>query len=449
MNERKILIVDDEPDIRSLVQEILEDEGYTVCQAEDGRGARQAFLREQPQLVLLDVWMPDVDGITLLKEWKEGQKSDVPVVVMSGHGTVKTAVEATRLGAYDYIEKPLSTAKLLLTVRHALESGDMHRENLYLWQVSGGQRELIVGKSKPIVELRQTLERVAAHNAPAMILGEAGVGKEACAAYIHYSSTRCALPFQKTHIDSTNQSTNAQLLFGNADIPSAFESAEGGTLFIKDIALLDLELQQRLHQIVSSGRFTRTDHEMRHDVRIIAASRHDLPTLARQGKFLAELFYQLSVLPVHVPTLCERREDLPELLEHYANFLAEKEDLPFRRFSVASQNRLREYPWVGNLRELKNMVRRLLILGSSETVEVDEVDEVLREQPPASNSDEAMGVDLKLDQPLRTARREFECAYLRFHLKKHQGNISQTAGAIGVERTHLYRKLKDLDISTK
>lgn len=444
-----ILVVDDEPDIRDLVKEILDDEGYEVDVAQDAQTARTSIRARRPDLILLDIWMPDTDGISLLKEWSDGGALDVPVLMMSGHGTVETAVEATRLGAYDFIEKPLSLAKLLLTVRRALEADKLTRENQGLRETQPVTEPF--GKSRSMNELRTVAERIAAHSTPVLITGEPGSGKETAARYIHEQSPRKSGPFIRVAVASLSKDNSAVELFGAEDGATvhfgSLERASGGTLYLEDIADMEPSVQTRLLGVLQHQTFVRVGgiEPVHFNTRIIAATGRDLPTEISAGTFREELYYLLNVVPLNVPALREHIEDIPELVEFYVDRLVTQENLPYRRFSVASQNRLRNHRWAGNLRELRNVVQRLLILGNSPTVEPDEVELALG-SPGDSPGDGPMG---GFDLPFKEARELFEKAYLEHQIQESDGNISRVANRIGIERTHLYRKLKALGIDPR
>jgi two-component system, NtrC family, nitrogen regulation response regulator NtrX len=450
MSNRHILVVDDEPDIRSLVQEILEDEGFSVNVAENAIKARQLVESFKPDLILLDIWMPDVDGITLLKEWNENITA--PIVMMSGHGNVETAVEATRHGAYDFIEKPLSIAKLLLTIKHALEASSLQLENLQLHHVPSSKLEP-VGKSKLISGLRSQIARIAKHDTPVLIHGESGTDKELFARYLHSLSQCKDGPFITISISALGKEHAEKELFGletnNQFQEGYFDKAQNGTLYIKDIGELDTTLQSRLHDVLETKKYTHigSSGQIELGMRIIVATRFNIESLIQEGKFRDDLFYLLNVLPISIPPLRKHYEDIPALLEHYVNYFIETEDLPYRKFSVAAQNRLRSYQWPGNVRELKNLVQRLLILGIDENIDIDEIESSLgnTEIKQAGAAIEGFNFDM----PLRDARENFEKAYLEYQLEKANGSVSKVANAVGIERTHLYRKLKMLGIDLK
>lgn len=450
MSVAHILVVDDETDIRELVKEILEDEQYIVSVAANGAEARQALIDRRPDLILLDVWMPDIDGISLLKEWHEGDESPPPVVVMSGHGTVETAVEATRLGAYDFLEKPLSMAKLLLTIRHALDNYSLRRENQGLRrQVQPLSRPL--GKSPVMTTLRGQAEKVALTDAWVLLLGEPGVGKRLIARLIHNLSSRRDGEFVEVGVATIVPANAVMELFGEEQGDKVryglLEQADGGSLFLNEVADMDVDLQARLASALQGQSFVRVGGSkvVNIDIRVIASSHKDLHEEMRLGRFREDLFYLLNVVPVTVPSLRQHREDITDLLSYYVDFFVDSDALPYRSFSVAAQNRLRNHGWPGNVRELKSIVHRLLILGSGEIIEVDEVDAVLGTRPPVVQQ----GPGIDFDLPLRQAREQFEKTYIEHQLRVTSGNVSQVAKLAGIERTHLYRKMKALGINPK
>jgi len=450
MSAPHILVVDDEPDIRDLVKEILDDEGFEVATAEHAQAARDARRARKPDLILLDIWMPDTDGITLLREWSSGEELATPVVMMSGHGTVETAVEATRLGAYDFLEKPLSMAKLLLTVRHGLEHAKLRAENVGLRRetISHGQP---LGRSTLMTTLREQARRIAQHDTAVLINGESGSGKAVLARYIHENSRRRNFPFVRVPVSGLTNARSAAELFGVEDADKvhfgSMEQSSGGTLFLEDIIDMDLEVQARLLSALTQGAFLRVGglDPVPIDVRIIAATSHDAARSVRSGRLREDLYYHLNVVPLDVPALREHREDIPELVEHFVDQFVQLQNLPYRRFGVAAQNRLRHYAWPGNVRELQNVVQRLLILASGEEVQAHEVDLALG--APAA-SPQAM-TDTDFDLPLKEARERFERRYLEQKIREEQGNISRVAERVGVERTHLYRKFKSLRLDPK
>jgi DNA-binding NtrC family response regulator len=444
MSAPRILVVDDEADIRGLLSEILAEEGYEVEAAADAASARRALARAEPNLVLLDIWMPDTDGITLLREWSEKHTLRCPVVMLSGHGTVETAVEATKLGALDFVEKPLSLAKLLRTVERALEAGRKRRQ---------AQRTLIpplvapVGKSRLMQRLREQVQQVAAHDAAVLFVGEAGTGREAFARYMHSLGPRAGGPFVAISCASMDDATAAAKLRGSSAAgnrePGAYEQARGGTLFLGGVEDLSPTAQRLLLADLEQGGWQRegAGEVIPFDCRFVAAAvrGHDGPTSGLRRDLLAHL----EVVSIRVPPLREYAEDVPDLLRHYVDRLVDEEGMPFRRFSVAAQNRLRNYPWPGNVRELRNLVQRVLIIGGPEEIGLDEIEQhLVTQQAP----DEPLVKQDLLALPLREAREQFERAYLLQQLMLCNGKVGLLAKRVGMERTHLYRKLRSLGV---
>jgi two-component system nitrogen regulation response regulator NtrX len=451
MSEIHILVVDDEPDIRDLVKEILEDEGYEVSIAENAASAREARRARRPDLILLDIWMPDMDGISLLKEWIEGDHLPCPVIIMSGHGTVETAVEATRLGAYDFIEKPLSMNKLLLTIKRALEADKLARENLGLRRQVRPVTEPI-GKSEVVQRLRAQILRIAQHDTPVLLFGEPGTGKEVYARFLHLHSLRRNGPFVDVGVGSIARENSTLELFGSEQGDKIhyglLEQASGGTLFLDELADMDLEAQSKLAGALENGSFLRISgkESVQVNVRIVAATHRDLERQVAEGRFREDLYYQLNVVPIRLPPLREHVEDVPELLNYYINYFMDQENLPYRHFTVAAQNRLRNYSWPGNIRELKNLVQRLLILGTDEEITQEEVETAISSIPSTKAKE---GGNIPLDLPLREAREQFERSYLLQQFKDCDGNVARLAERVGMERTNLYRKLRALGIDPK
>ena len=450
MNTGHILVIDDEPDIRSLLKEILEDEGFEVTVAENAEQARESRRHRRPDLVLLDIWMPDTDGIALLKEWSDDNALDAPVIIMSGHGTVETAVEATRLGAYDFIEKPLSIAKILLTVQRALENASLKSENIGLRQRTQSSVEPI-GSSSGMEKLRSSALRIADHKTSVFISGESGTGKEVVARFIHANSSRATGKFVNVNVAGLARENPDAELFGVEEggkvIFGSLELANGGTLFLKDIADMDLNTQARLLSALENQAFLRVGgrEPVSIDIRIIASTRKNLVDLVGSGQFREDLFYHLNVLPLVVPALRDRRDDIDDLIEDFLATFETHEALPRRIFPGSVRNRLKDHEWPGNIRELRNFVQRLLILGSSEHVEVAEINSMLGTSWEVQGEPLLPGFDL----PLREAREQFEKAYLEYQLRALNGSVSKVSERVGIERTHLYRKLRSLGIDPK
>ncbi len=447
MSAPYILVVDDEREIHKVIKEILEDEGYEVETAEDAAEARHALRVRRPDLVLLDVWLPDMDGISLLKEWSLGSTLIAPVIMISGHGTVETAVEATRLGAYDFIEKPLSLSKLLLVVKRALEADKLQRENIGLRKHI---RPLIVpiGKSKSMQNLKEQVQRIAQHKAWVLIRGEPGSGKELIARYLHFSSPQADGPFIEVGVGAISDERAANELFGSETGETInygyLEQANGGTLYLSEVADMDAAAQAKFLSALETRTFLRVGgvEPIEVDVRVVAATHRDLEQEMQAGKFREDLYYQLNVVPIEIPPLREHSEDILELLEYYVDVFSSQEGLPYRKFSVAALNRLRQYTWAGNVRELKNLVQRLLILGRHEEISLEDVEIALGMRGKHA----ATEVPISFDMALREARKQFEKAYFEYQLGLMGGNISKVAHIAGIERTHLYRKLRELGI---
>lgn len=451
MTGQTILVVDDEPDIREIVRDILEDEEYSVLTADSAENARQLHHERHPDLVLLDIWMPGTDGISLLKEWSSVDDLDVPVIMISGHGNVETAVEAIRYGAYDFLEKPLSTAKLLVTVERALQSDRLRKENLRL----RGRLEpaaTLVGDSEVLQALREQMARVASTDSWVLITGEPGSGKEVVARCLHNLSPRHEAEFVHVSLAAIPPQSILVQLFGTEEggiaSPGRFEQAKGGTLFLDEVGDLDLNTQAKLLNALEESRFLRVGGQqyVDVDVRIIAATNQDLEKAVSDGRFREDLYYRLNVVPIHVPPLRDHVEDVPQLVDFYLGWMTDKEQLPYRRFTTGALNVLRNYYWPGNVRELKNLIQRVLILNRGEEVDANEVEAALSDTAPAAIKQFPASV---FDMNLREAREQFEKSYLEYHLQRVGGNVSELAQFAGMERTHLYRKLKTFGIDPK
>lgn len=444
MAQAHILVVDDEQDIRVLVSEILEDEGYAVSTAEHGEAARAAFARRTPDLVLLDIWMPDIDGISLLKEWSESGRLSCPVVMMTGHGTLETAVEATRLGAQDFVQKPLSLAKLLATVKSALASGSA---------TAAAPKEPSAvpppGNSPQMKLLRRMATQAATAEAPILITGEAGSGKESLAAWIHQQAGAGG---RLLTLDRLRLASDAALeyLVGGPETAGVLAQASNGTIFIPDLHDVAPEAQSLLCAILAAGAYTPDGATEPQNLtcRIIAGIDEDPEAAMAAGRLDPALHLQVSVLPLHVPPLRERPEDVPDLVSHHTDRLSNSEGLAYRPFSISALNRLRNHDWPGNERELVNLVQRLLVLGNDGEVDVREVEEALQ-QPGVSGARDAQARPVSFDLPLREAREAFERDYLTYQLRKAGGSVGKLSEAVGMERTHLYRKLRSLGIDPK
>ncbi len=444
-----MLVVDDEADIRALIQEILSDEGYEVTAAADANEARAARADARFDLILLDIWMPDTDGITLLREWSDGGDLKCPVVIMSGHGTVDTAVEATRLGAFDFVEKPLSLAKLLRTAEAALESSNK--------QV-GGSRSMLppiltpVGRSPLMLALREKVQQYAGHDQSVLISGEPGSGRGAFARYLHGLSGRADEPLISVTAASLSDNNAEEQLCGlqmdGQVTAGAFERAGKGTLVIDDLGDLGDVAQKILLAALEDSKYRRVNgHEdVQLEARVVATAGSNYEALVEKDDLRRDLVAHLAVLQLKVPPLRDYSEDVPELLAYYVDKLVDAENVTFRRFSVAAQNRLRNYPWPDNVRELKNLVRRLLLTGSEDDISLEEVEAEISSGAPAHEP--LVKQDL-LSLPLREAREQFERAYLQQQLVLCDGKVGRLAQRVGMERTHLYRKLRSLGVDFK
>ena len=451
MSQAQILVVDDETDIRQLVQEILEDEGYSVQVAKDGESARHVYAQQKPDLVLLDIWMPDIDGISLLKEWSVSGKPESQVVIMSGHGTLETAVEATRLGAFDFIQKPLSLAKLLATVRKALES----IPQLKTAEISR-QHHLTVEPlgNSPDMQLLRNNARQAANNAsPVMITGESGSGRKNLARYIHRLSSSGGEMVTLDHSQASGENVRGYLFgsfLNDRVVNGLLDKANGGVLFIPKLDKLPAVAMDLLSNVLESNGYTPEGSTGFKPLacRIICSAGTNLEQLVHNGKLPGPLYFRLNVLPLKVPSLRDRPEDIPELIRYFSDWFPNQENLPYRQFSVSVQNRMRNHSWPGNVRELRNLIQRLLVLGGEGEVSMQEVEDTLN-QSAASMESSAMGREGLFDLPLREAREQFERDYLIYQLKKAGGSVGKLSESVGMERTHLYRKLRSLGIGPK
>ena len=446
MSASHVLVVDDEADIRALIDEILSEEGYEVTVAGDASEARAAKKLSKFDLVLLDIWMPETDGISLLHEWTHPGPLDCPVVMMSGHGTVDTAVEATRLGAFDFVEKPLSLAKLLHTVERAIDSTGKSPSQV---------RSLLpsvlspVGRSPIIRTLRDTIEQLAKNDLPVLFAGESGTGRRDVARYIHSRSVRADSPLVILHSAAlTNNNAEVQLLGkeDGGDVYSGyFEQAKNGTLIINELTDLCEPAQKLVLSVLEQGQFFRASGRtpVALQARIIATVSVDYEKSIANGKLRRELISCMKSMPVYIPPLREYAQDVPELLNYYVDRLVDAEDLSFRRFSVAAQNRLRNYPWPNNLRELETLVHSLLLSNTEEEISLEEAEATMNFMPDTQGT--LVQQDL-LALPLREAREQFERSYLKQQLALCGGKVGKLAQRVGMERTHLYRKLRSLGV---
>lgn len=451
MSHAKILVVDDESDIRQLVQEILEDEGYSVQVAKDGESARLMYTQQKPDLVLLDIWMPDIDGISLLKEWASSGKLESQVVIMSGHGTLETAVEATRLGAFDFVQKPLSLAKLLATVHKAIES----KPQLNTTETPKPHLQNVepLGNSPVMQLLRNNAKQAANNSSPVMITGESGTGRETLARYIHHLSSSSGEIVILDHTQASGENI-CSYLFGSIlngiESKGLLDEAAGGVLFIPNLHELAENTLELLNNTFESNGYTPQGGTGLKPLtcRVICSAGDHLEQLVQDGQLPGPLYFHLNVLPLKVPALRDRPEDIPDLIRYFSDWFPNHENLPYRSFSVSVQNRMRNHSWPGNVRELRNLIQRLLVLGAESEVTAQEVEEMLT-QSTASIHAQGSGYEGLYELPLREAREQFERDYLVYQLKKAGGSVGKLSDAVGMERTHLYRKLRSLGIDPK
>ncbi|KQN05947.1 two-component system nitrogen regulation response regulator NtrX [Sphingomonas sp. PP-CE-1A-559] len=449
-----ILVVDDERDIRELVAGVLEDEGYETRDAGDSDSALEAIAARRPSLVLLDVWLQGsrLDGLELLDEIKRRDPS-IPVLVISGHGNLDTAVAAIRRGASDFIEKPFEAERLLLMVARATETERLRREVATLRATVGRETDL-TGSSGSINGVRATLKRVAATGSRVLIMGAAGVGKEVAARLLHGWSLRTDAPFIIVSAARMTPERMDEELFGVEEAgdlvrPGLFEQAHGGTLFLDEIADMPIATQARILRALTDQSFTRVGgtRVVKVDVRVVSATARDLVFEIAEGRFREDLYYRLNVVPVMIPPLSDRREDIPALVQHFIAHYASERRVPTPEIAPDAMVALQSYDWPGNVRQLRNVVERTIILAPGDRIGRIDLDllpaEVLGDQGDIGSA----GSTAIMGSPLREARETFEREYLRVQIRRFSGNISRTASFIGMERSALHRKLKLLGIT--
>ena len=452
----EVLVVDDEADIRELVSGVLEDEGYAVRTAGDSNQTLEAFEERRPSMVLLDVWLQGsrLDGLQLLQEIKRRDPT-VPVLMISGHGNLDTAVAAVREGAIDFIEKPFEAERLLYLVDRATETERLRRENESLRRQVGHEEQLH-GTSVAINTVRATLKRVAPTGSRVLITGPAGVGKEIAARMIHNWSGRARAPFVVLPAAMMAPDRVEEELFGSESDgvvrPGLLEHAHGGTLFLDEIADMPLTTQGKILRVLTDQSYHRIGGQrpVKVDVRVLSATSKNLSDEIAAGRFREDLFYRLNVVPVRIPPLRERREDLPEMVDYFLARFAAERHMPTPAISEEAMAALQAHDWPGNVRQLRNIIERTIILAPGDRVSCIEVDllppEVLENQNAMGGPSAAVAI---MGSPLREARESFEREYLKIQIRRFSGNISRTASFIGMERSALHRKLKALGIGDK
>jgi two-component system nitrogen regulation response regulator NtrX len=450
-----ILIVDDETDIRELISGILEDEGYETRLARDSDTALAAVEERRPSLIVLDIWLQGskLDGLELLDVVRQTHP-DIPVVIISGHGNIETAVAAIKQGAYEYIEKPFKADRLVLVINRALEATRLKRENDTLRKVAGHDGE-IVGRSQVVRQLRNAIEKVGPTNSRVLICGPLGSGKEMAARMLHAFSNRTEAPFVVLNAATMAPERMENELFGVEDGPGniqktgALEEAHGGTLFIDEVADMPMETQGKILRVLVDQTFQRVggDRRVKVDVRIVSSSSRNLEHEIREQRFREDLYHRLNVVPITIPTLAERREDIPDLVHHFIAHFSSTSGLPPRKVGDDAMAVLQAHDWPGNIRQLRNNVERLMILAKGDPASVITAamlpSEVGDSSPPMVNGS---GGQQLMALPLREAREVFEREYLIAQISRFGGNISKTANFVGMERSALHRKLKLLGV---
>lgn len=456
-----ILVVDDEEGIRTSLRSILEDEGYEVSVAANGVEALKIYGADPPDLMILDIWMPEMDGLETLRRVKEFVPT-TQVMMISGHGSIETAVKAIKLGAYDYIEKPLSLENVTLRVKHALEQFRLAQENRSL-RSKVQQKFELVGQSPAMQRLRELIETAGPTNSRVLIGGENGTGKELVARAIHAHSTRSDHPFVAVNCAAIPETLIESELFGHekGSFTGAtsmkrgqFEQADGGTLFLDEIADMSLNTQAKVLRALQEQQFTRVGGTklMKVDVRVLAASNKDLEKEISKGLFREDLYYRLNVVPIVVPPLRERRDDIPALVRHFMKTHVEEQGLRMKEVSPEAMAVFQQYEWPGNIRELRNLIERLMIMVPGFVIDASQVTLSLQGRTagvmPVSNQAPNPLLTKSYDS-LRDARNAFEKEYISRKLREHHWNISRTAEDLKIERSHLHRKIKLLDVEMR
>ncbi|HYA40579.1 MAG TPA: sigma-54 dependent transcriptional regulator [Syntrophobacteraceae bacterium] len=448
--KQKVLIVDDEVSILQSLSGILADEGYGVVQASSGEEALDKARKDPPDLILLDIWMPGIDGMSVLDEVKKIHPL-IPVIIISGHGTIETAVKATRMGAFDFIEKPLSIERVLVSIQNAIEFSRLEEENRLLRKKSNRS---IIGGSPAVCALIQQIRMAAPTNATVLITGENGTGKELAARMIHILSRRSARPMIEVNCAAIPEELIESELFGHEKgaftgavekRKGKFDSANGGTLFLDEIADMSRRTQAKILRIIQEQVFERVggSHPVEVDVRIVAATNKDLQEEIELGRFRQDLYYRLNVIPIFVPPLRDRLDDIPLLVEHFADEIASESALGKKKIDPRIYPVLNEYSWPGNIRELRNFIERLIIMTPGNTIGPGDLPADFRNFPRRENGQ----TDFLQCATLEEARSCFERDYLLRKLEENGWNVSSTAAKVGLERSHLHKKIKALGIN--
>ncbi len=450
-----ILIVDDEPAILNTLSSILEDEGYQVIVAKSGLEALKVVRSESPDLVILDIWMPEMDGLETLKRLR-AQFPGILVVMMSGHGSIETAVKTTKLGAYDYLEKPLDLEKVTILVRNALHQRKLEEENLNL-RIQVERRFELVGSSPTMNRLREMIGMAAPVNSRVLISGANGTGKELVARAIHLQSPRHNRPFVEINCAAIPETLIESELFGHEKGAFSgatsmkrgkFELADGGTLFLDEIGDMSLATQAKVLRVLQEQQFTRVGGTklINVQVRVLAASNKNLAAEIGKGTFREDLYYRLNVLPIVVPTLKERRDDIAELAHHFLRLHSEEQGIKPKEFNAEGIEALQRHDWPGNIRELRNLIERLLIMVPKPMIGGPDVEMFLQGRPPSGVPGLSVGTNY---DSLREARNAFERGVISQKLRDNNWNVSKTADELKIERSHLHRKIKLLHVELR